>query len=169
MQVEYINPFVQSLCDVLETMADFQALPQKPFLKQEAHQAAVTGFIRMEGEQAICTIAIHFSESAILKIGSVMLQETLTVIDEGVADLVGEITNMVTGATKKILWDKGFGFELSRPEIFLQQSEYRHVLPHKVVVVPFQSDFGDFQIEACMKDIRKPAAWGKYSDHRQIV
>ena len=150
-------------------MANFSATAEKPFLKQEPHQAAVTGFIHMEGEAAVCTLAIHFSESAILHIGSAMLNESLTEIDDQIADLVGEITNMVTGSTKKILWDKGLGFELSRPEIFLRQSEYQHILPHRVVVVPFTSEHGSFQIEACMKDRRQQASWGKYSVDQQMV
>lgn len=159
MKVSFINPFIASLTNVLETMAQVKFQAGKPFLKEDDHPLGdVTGFIRMEGEQSVCTLAVMFSEQAILHIGTQMLGEPMTKLDQEAADLVGEITNMVTGGTKKLLWEQGYDFELSQPELHLGHDfKIEHINPQQVLVVPFTSDHGEFYLEACMRDNRVKA------------
>ena len=69
MNVEFINPFLESIVNVLSTMAQLEAKPGRPMIKKDdVAQGDVTGLIGMTGEQARGSLAVSFSEQAILEI-----------------------------------------------------------------------------------------------------
>ncbi len=159
MFVKFINPFISALKNVIQTMASIESHGETPFVKQGPPVTdGVIGFIRMEGEQVICTMAISFSEPAILAIASGMLGEEIKELNDEMIDLAGEITNMVTGGVKKDLWQEGYNFDLSQPEFhYAKDFEPPHIKNEKILVVPFQCEAGSFYLEACMVDTRKRA------------
>src|SRR5208283_1292274 len=104
MNVEFVNPFLVSTINVIKTMAKTEVKPGKPFLKSDkSAKGDVTGIVGLRGEQAKGSLAITFTEPAILHIYSQMLGETVQQIDDSVVDCVGEITNMICGGSKAIL------------------------------------------------------------------
>jgi chemotaxis protein CheX len=106
MNVEFVNPFLESLLNVLRTMAMMEATPGAPEVKKnDIANGDVTGLIGMAGDQAKGTLAITFTEPVIFEITRRMLGEEVTNIDETVTDMVGEITNMVTGGAR---WKRAF-------------------------------------------------------------
>jgi chemotaxis protein CheX len=157
MNVNFINPFIVSLLNVLETMASMAPKPGSPYIKEtDIASGSVTGFINMSGEFVECTMAISFTRDSMKAIASKMLGEEITELDDEIVNLAGEITNMVTGGAKKELWHEGFNFDMTQPEVHLDD-EYvpEHLADAKVVVIPFESDEGKFFIEVCMRDTRK--------------
>src|SRR3569833_3125273 len=107
MNAELINPFLEAILDVLSTMAQLEAKPGRPTLKQDdAAHGDVTGLLGMTGEQARGSLAEASSERASLDFCRRRLCEESITIDATVTDLVCEITNMVTGGAKRILADK---------------------------------------------------------------
>ena len=154
MNIEFVNPFLVSIINVLATMAKTQAIPDKPFLKTEkSAKGDVTGIIGLTGDKAKGSLAITFTEPAILHIASKMLDEQLQKIDESVADCVGEITNMVTGGAKKILSEKGYKFDLAIPSTIIGKN---HAIVHatrgQVICIPFKSMAGSFFVEVCFEE-----------------
>lgn len=154
MKVEFVNPFLEAILNVLRTMAMMEAKPGKPQLKKsDIANGDVTGLIGMAGEQARGTLAITFTEPVILEITNRMLGENLTAIDETVTDMVGEITNMVTGGAKKLLSEKGYRFDMAIPSVVAGKG---HVIHHKskapIINVPFSSEAGEFFIEICFEE-----------------
>ncbi|MBF0564249.1 MAG: chemotaxis protein CheX [Nitrospirae bacterium] len=153
MNAEFINPFLVSIVNVLLTMAQVVATPGKPLLKTfDLAKGDVTGIIGMAGEKTRGSLAITFTEESILHIASQMLGEKIETMDETISDMVGEITNMVTGGAKKILSEKGYKFELAIPSMIVGKN---HVISHKtngpIVIVPFKTGNGDFFIEVCFE------------------
>jgi len=154
MNVTFVSPFLSSIMNVLSTMAQMEAKAGKPFYKKNkiAH-GAVTGIIGMVGKQTRGTLAISFTEPAILEITKRMLGEEETGINETVIDMTGEITNMVTGGAKNLLTEQGYKFDMATPTVI---SGKDHVVNHKsgtpVIVVPFKTEAGDFFIEICFED-----------------
>ncbi|MBF0465240.1 MAG: chemotaxis protein CheX [Nitrospirae bacterium] len=149
MNVEFVNPFLISMVKVLSTMAQTEAIPGKPSLKTtDSAKGDVTGIIGLAGQQTKGSLAISFTENAIFHIATQMLGEKIDKLDETIADMVGEITNMVTGGAKRILSEKGYKFELSIPSMIVGKN---HIIAHKtngpVIVVPFNTNIGDFFIE----------------------
>jgi len=154
MNVAFINPFLTAIMNVLSTMAMMEVTPGKPMVKKtEVACGDVTGIIGMASERAKGTLAITFTEKVILEITKRMLGEEISKIDDTVADMVGEITNMVTGGAKKALSEKGYRFDMAIPSVI---SGKDHVIRHKskapIVIVPFNTSAGDFFIEICFEE-----------------
>ncbi|MBF0465330.1 MAG: chemotaxis protein CheX [Nitrospirae bacterium] len=154
MRADIINPFLVSIVNVLATMAQTEAKVGKPVIKRDnVGQGDVSGVIGLAGEQTKGSIAITFTEKAIIDIASRMLGEELDKVDETVADMVGEITNMVTGGAKKILSEKGYKFNLATPSIIVGKG---HMISHKskapVILLPFETSAGSFFVEICFDD-----------------
>ena len=69
-------------------------------------------------------------------------------INEEITDLVGEITNMVTGGAKRMLSEKGIEFDMATPMVV---SGKNHTITHKadgpIVIIPLSSKHGKAFIE----------------------
>ena len=154
MNAEFINPFLSSLQNVLSTMANVQIRPGKPGLKRdEVARGDVSGLIGMVGKQTKGSFSISFETKLALEIMNRMLGERPDTINEDVTDMVGEITNMVTGGAKNILGDKGYDFDMATPAVV---SGVAHTISHKAkgpkLILPFDSDFGKVYIEICFDE-----------------
>ncbi len=156
MNVEYVNPFLTALLNVLSTMAMTDAVAGAPYLKDDTRaRGDVTGMVGLAGKQIKGSLALTFSQAAALHIATQMLGEAFDTIDETVQDIIGEITNMVTGGAKKTLSEKGYKFELAIPTTITGTN---HSISHKtngpVVVVPFEiADIGGFFVEVCFEKV----------------
>ncbi|KUM54359.1 MULTISPECIES: chemotaxis protein CheX [Rheinheimera] len=149
MNVEFINPFLSSLVNVLSTMANTTITPGQPRIKKdEVARGDVSGLIGMVSPQTKGSFSITFEESLAVEIMFRMLGERPKGITEDVTDMVGEITNMVTGGAKRILGEKGYDFTMATPVVV---SGKNHTISHKSegakVLMPFDSDFGKVHIE----------------------
>ena len=149
MNVEFINPFLSSLINVLSTMAQTQLKTGKPRIKtDEIACGDVSGLIGMVGPQTRGSFSITFDEGLALTIMERMLGERPDAIDEEVTDMVGEITNMVTGGAKNLLGEKGFDFDMATPIVV---SGKGHTITHKSqgkkIIMPFSCDAGNANIE----------------------
>ena len=154
MNVDYVNPFLGALVEVLTTMAMVQPTRGKLSVKEGKEAVGdVTGRIDMRGPLATGSLAVSFSEQAILAIFANMVGEQREAIDDEVADLVGEITNMVSGGAKRVFSERGMEFDMATPELLTGS---KHIIDHKIkgptVLVPFESDSGRFYVEVCFKD-----------------
>ncbi|ALS31907.1 MULTISPECIES: chemotaxis protein CheX [Pseudoalteromonas] len=149
MNVEFINPFLSSLINVLSTMAQTQLKPGKPRIKTDEKACGdVSGLIGMVGPQTRGSFSITFDEQLALTIMERMLGERPDSINEEVTDMVGEITNMVTGGAKNLLGQKGFDFDMATPIVV---SGKDHTITHKSqgkkILMPFTCDAGNANIE----------------------
>ncbi len=149
MNVEFINPFLTSLINVLETMAMTKLVPAKPSVKKEqTARGDVSGLIGMVGPQTKGSLSITFEASLAMSIMEKMLGERPDSINEEVTDMVGEITNMVTGGAKNILGEKGYEFDMATPMVVSGED---HTINHKceasTLIIPFDSEHGKAYIE----------------------
>ena len=154
MNIEFINPFLESIIKVMGTMANTEARPGVPYLKSERDaKGDVSGIIGLAGDKARGSLAITFTESVILHSASQMLGEEISSIDDAVIDCVGEITNMVTGGAKRIFSDRGYRFDMAIPSMV---SGKNHIISHKtsgkVICVPFDTSAGSFYVEVCFEE-----------------
>ena len=82
-----------------------------------------------------------------------MLGEDVSEVDETITDMVGEITNMVTGGAKNLLLEQGYDFDLATPVVVAGKD---HVVKHKSsgakVIMPFTTDAGQFFVEICFEE-----------------
>ena len=149
MKEEFIKPFMESTLNVLQTMAQVKAIPEKPQRKKgDAANADVTGIIRMASAQVKGYLAISFTSAAIFDIAKRMLSEELTEIDGTVTDLVGEITNIVTGGAKQVLADQGYDIDMATPTVTTGKNHrIDHTFNGDRIVIPFSITAGKFYVE----------------------
>lgn len=116
----------------------------------------ISGLIDMKSKQINGFLLISFSKQVILKITQNMLGEQIDQIDETVTDLVGEVTNMVTGGAKASLEELGYDFDLARPQVIIgNKQDLECASGSKQLLVPFQSEFGDLCFEICFSPGQK--------------
>lgn len=149
MNVEFINPFLASMLNVMSTMAQMELIPEKPKLKKdEVAKGDVSGLIGMVSDQAKGSLSITFEGSLAIATMKNMVGEGPDEINEEITDLVGEITNMVTGGAKRMLSEKGIEFNMATPMVV---SGKDHSIHHKaegpVVIIPLNSPHGKAFIE----------------------
>lgn len=154
MNVNFINPFLQSLLNVISTMASMNLTPGKPQIKVDnLAKGDVSGLIGLVGPQTKGSLSITFEQKLVLQIMQNMLGENPGKINEEVTDLVGEITNMVTGGAKNLLGQKGYEFEMATPMVV---SGKGHTISHKAngtkIIMPFTSPHGTAYIEICFEN-----------------
>jgi len=143
------------MSNVLVTMASLTPKADNVKIKSNNLPSGdITGFIPMSSPQAVGSLALSFSEKVILHIAENMLGEEFTEIDDEIADLVGELTNMVTGGAKKLLDEKGFDFDMSTPTVIRGKGQkISHVgISGSVIIIPFNTEVGDFYVEVCFKN-----------------
>lgn len=153
MNVEFINPFLNALLNVVGMMGHTELTAESPRLKKnDVSMGDVSGLIGMVGPKTKGSLSITFEKSLALRIMQRMLGEKLTEIDEDVTDMVGEITNMVTGGAKQELSKKGYEFEMATPIVVSGKNhtiEHKHKSEGHVIIIPFNSDSGKAFIEIC--------------------
>ncbi len=156
MNVDYVNPFISSLVEVLRTMASTDPKRGALSLKEGAEALGiVSGRIDLKSPQANGSLAISFTAPAILSVFNNMLGETRDSVDEEVADLVGELTNMASGGAKRLFAEQGYDFGMDTPEILNGEGHViKHTVKAPVVLVPFSTEAGEFYIEVCFRDKR---------------
>ena len=148
MNVQFINPFIETISNILATMASMTCEHGKPYLKEgEDPLGVVTGLIPMEGDAVNGSLAISFNEDTILKISSSMLGEEVAEFDDTCKDLTGELTNMLSGGARKLLWEGGYSFEMATPRMLTGDAPVIHHVEGPVVVIPFDTKAGEFFIE----------------------
>lgn len=151
MDVKFINPVLDSIVNILVTMANMEPAAGKPRIKPDnISLGVVSGLIDLKGKQANGSVAISFSKEAVFAIVKAMLRTEPTEVDDMVKDLVGEIANMIAGGAKAKLEEKGYDFELSLPVVLAGENhEINHSVKGVTVVLPFNTEAGDFFVEIC--------------------
>ena len=144
MNVEFINPFLTSMLNVMSTMAQMELVPEKPRLKKDdVAMGDVSGLIGMGSDKAKGSLSITFEGPLALATMKGMVGEGPDEINDEITDLIGEITNMVTGGAKRLLSEKGIDFDMATPMVV---SGKNHTIHHKakgpVVIIPLKSKDG---------------------------
>ena len=151
MNAEFVNPFLSSFINVLQTMAQMELKPGKPSLKKDAiARGDVSGLIGMVGPTAKGSFSISFEKKLALNVFRLMVGEEINEISDDITDMEGEITNMVAGGAKRQLGEKGYEFSMATPIVVAGPD---HTIKHQVdgskVLMPFVCEHGKAFIEIC--------------------
>lgn len=151
MNIELVTPFLDSTKNVIQTMAFTSCSPGTPYVKKtNVAWGDVTGIIGLAGKDFTGNMVLSFEQSAILSIVSKMLMEEFSSISEEVVDAVGELTNMITGSSKTALAELGYPVQMASPMMITGKgSELKASAANNIIyVIPFQTENGDFVVEA---------------------
>ncbi len=153
MKLDIINPFIHSVFNAMETMMGIKPVRQKPFTKKEnITEGDVTGMVGFASKDISGSVALSFPKETAFQIYETMIGTPVNEINKEVQDIVGELTNIVTGGAKNELSTMGVTYHLSIPMVVSGQ---KHTINHKfdkpIVVVPFEIDGNKFSMELSIK------------------
>lgn len=151
MNVDLVNPFIDATLHVLKTMSSTEAVPGKPYIKEDKQaRGDVTAVIGLTGE-ASGTISVSFTEGSIIAIVSRMFGEKVESLNGEIKDAVGEIANMISGQGRRKLEEMGKVLHGAIPSVIMGKNHsVSHFTTKPVVAVPFETDAGGFTIEICI-------------------
>lgn len=154
MQDILINPVQESVVNILSTMANLLPETEEPTVKDGPFDSGdVTGIIDLVSKQKTGSIAISFTKPVAMEIAKRMLGMDGDIPNSELMDLVGEITNMMAGGAKGLLYDKGIEFDMAIPRVVDdKQEEIQHKVQGPIIVLPFNTDSGKFFVELCFID-----------------
>jgi chemotaxis protein CheX len=153
MDVKYINPFVNSVANTMQTMLGVTVEMQPIFLKGEKlTHGDVSGIIGFGGKDVSGSVVLSFPTDTALKVYEKMMGEITSRINNDVQDTIGELANIVAGGAKKDFSEEGLSFHISIPTVVVGKN---HTLGYKIdiptVVIPFNLGKNTFTMEISMK------------------
>jgi len=160
MKAEFINPFLVSTKNVLETMCQTKVRANPPKIKESTcSYGEITGIIGLASSTIQGCMVLSFSEACILPIVANMLYEDpQPAINDDIVDAVGELTNMISGGAKALLSQLHHKFDLATPTMVVGKGiEISYYTDLPTIVIPFSTDYGDFVVEANLGE-KSPSA-----------
>lgn len=154
MKVEMINPFVESVDGLFETMLD-TSLTRGEISATDTPSVAreITALIGLSG-LVRGTVAMAFPSNTAIALVNRLLETDSRIIDDMVTDGISEFVNIVAGSAKaKFLVPEGADpIELSLPTV-IRGENYSVTYPSGTIwlAVPFSSDLGDFHLRVTME------------------
>ena len=151
MDVKYINPFLTAINNIFTTMIDVPLTVEKPHLKEEpAPDFEISGIIGLSGDVS-GVVVLNLSEGIALQLGSCLLDEELTEVDEDCTDAIGEISNMVAGNAKNNFPNPDTS--ISVPSVVVGKHKIRYPSGIPIISIPCKTDRGIFLVDIALKAV----------------
>lgn len=153
MDVEAINPFINSTFNFFNTMVDSAPVRGKIFVAgtDELEPTDVSAVIGIAGDYN-GWVAIRFKKQTALGVVARMIGEEKSYIDADVRDAIGEVVNIIAGSAKGEIAEKGINYTIALPTVVVGDN---HQLGHssrtRCIVIPFTSEFGNFSVDVCLE------------------
>ena len=150
---DVVMPFIRVTADTFDSMLDVRLRVTKVERTNSRHkQKGIFALIGLTGDMQ-GTISISFPEDVAKRVFSKMLDEEITVIDEGSSDTAGEIINIVAGGKSQV---KGANLTMSLPTVMFGNPMLIS-LPRDVPTVRttfYAPEIGEFHLFVCLKENR---------------
>ncbi|KRQ86360.1 CheY-P phosphatase CheX [Caloramator mitchellensis] len=142
MNVEYINPFLESCKSVLQQLGNITFEPGKLFLKhgmQDTQEVVITIGVAKDVQG---NFIMNIDKETALKIASVMMGGyPCTELDELSTSAVSELSNMIAGNASTHFFEKGKSIDITPPLVHVgEKAKINYALP--TVCVPLKLSIG---------------------------
>lgn len=117
VDVNLINPFIESTLECLQQMAGCQPVRKRIFIKKDNEMhGGISGVIGLSnGITGSCSVS--FPKTLAERIICAFLGEEPPVEEQMLNDGIGEVANMVAGGAKMRFAKSGFNFSISTPTV----------------------------------------------------
>lgn len=154
MRARIVNPFLDSVVNVLGMMALLDVTPGTAELKDGfVARGDISGIIGMSSGASGGSMAITFPKAVVFQVAFRMLGDEVNEINDDVIDLVGELTNMISGGAKAKFDEIGINIGMATPVVVCGEShEIHHKSSGKSIILPFGTEAGEFYVEVCFDE-----------------
>ncbi len=138
MNVKYINPFITATQFVFKTMLFMDVKLNKPIFKTEKKTSGdVTGIMGLVGDRK-GTITISFREKGAIFVYETLFGDQCSGVTPDVIDAIGELTNIISGQSRKELEKVGINLKASIPMVVVgKEVEMNFITTLPIVQLPF--------------------------------
>ncbi len=152
-----INEFVKAVKNVLNITAGEDIEDHIVYLdKSENIPGEISAMIKIDGDLR-GNIAVSFEKDYARRITSKIIEcDESELSDEDVQEGLGEIVHQVTGKVRTDLWDFGYRFNISVPEIInrpMSQIQTHAITPVHIIVFKASKSMFSVQIDIQEKNI----------------
>jgi chemotaxis protein CheX len=149
LNVEFVNPFVESTYAVFRTMLGMQLKRGSLYLKQgfqPSHE--ISGIIGLSG-RAQGVVLLGMGREVATEVTNFLTEQRPLDIDSDVIDAIGELANMIAGGAKTALAD--LQMSISLPSVIAGRN---HTVSFPTgappIGIPFESPFGPLALEVSL-------------------
>jgi len=155
IDVDFINPFIESVLIVLKTMTNTESTKERIFLrKDETSLGDISAIVAMNSNQFLGSMSITFDQNCFLNVVSNMIGETYSEINSENQDAASELCNQIFGRAKKILNASGHTISPAIPSVIVGKGHrIKHTASGPCIAVQFKTDSGNFVVEAVIQAI----------------
>ncbi len=149
MDANYINPFVNAVKRVFDTMINVPLSLGKPYLKngtEVPHE--ISSIIGLSGNVSGCVV-ISLSREIAFQLVSALLGEEINEINDDCTDAIGEIANMIAGNAKNDFPTDNNAISVPSVVTGKHKVSYPSGLP--IITIPCKTDKGELIIEVALK------------------
>jgi chemotaxis protein CheX len=156
INVELIKAFMNSVKNVLSTMAGITLQLEKPHLKNNPLTTYdVSGIVGFSGD-VIGSVVVSFHRDAAVKIVERFSGMKIDVDNADFPDAIGELCNMIAGNAKK---DFGLDASITIPNVLIGPNHTVSTLRDvPSLVIPCSCEYGGFAVEVNIKQVNGAGA-----------
>lgn len=149
MNAAYINPFVNAVRHLFQTMMSMSVKIGQPALNTDAQpHHDVCGVIDVSGE-VNGRVVVSMPEPLATTLASELLEDTIEKLDDDCIDAVGEIANMIAGNAKTDF--PGGANAISVPQVVIGRENVTYPAATQVISIPCETDEGPLHIDVALK------------------
>lgn len=147
MKVEYINPFLESMKNILEQFGVKDIKRGKIQKKENMNvNLNITSVIGVVGEIR-GNISYSFSKDTAKKIASTMMMGMpVETLDDMARSAIGELANMITGNAATMLASKEISFDITPPSIIFGENIYMIISSVGALAIDIETDVGNIEV-----------------------
>lgn len=151
MKAAYINPFIDAVVRLFQTMTTLPVSIGPPGLNQDAKPCHdVCGVIDISGA-VTGRVVVSMPEKLAAVLASELLGDPVAGFDEDCMDAVGEIANMIAGNAKTDFPAEAGAISVPRIIIGRENVPYPQATP--IISIPCETDKGPLQIDVALKEV----------------
>lgn len=155
MKVEFLNPFLKSIVDILQATISEAPVKGKIFLREKypyktAEVAIIVGITGKVSGQVVISMTMPCAKG----IAAMMLmEESVPELDEYAQSALAELANMITANATIGLSEAGYHCDITPPSVITGQKLEISCQEHiKTVVIPMDVSFGAMEINLSMAE-----------------
>jgi chemotaxis protein CheX len=153
MDVKYINPFINAVKKLFDTMIEVPFKLGKPSLKKgNVPEYEISGIIGLSGTVTGCVV-INLTQDIALQLVSALIGDEVTELDDDCTDAIGEIANMIAGNAKTDF--PSVGTSISVPSVVVGKHKVSYPSGLPIICIPCITDKGEMAIEVALKENNK--------------
>ena len=157
--LEFSKPFIDAGKNVFETMVFTKLEPSKPQIKKDnVSKGDISSVLGLNGEVTTdgetknykAMLVLSWPYDTYYKVASAMLMDTFTEYNDEIADVGGEIANMIMGNAKRDLGGMGYTSNMAIPSM-IEGKDHSIKYPEgtTVILIPLKTAHGDMFMEIC--------------------